>query len=730
MLAFLKARAGQAARLLKSPDTTTQGDMERQLHLLRCSLESSCNGIVICDAAAPDWPIIYANHAFERMTGLARADVLGRSGAILAGGEAEPASREEVARAFAERREAHLVVRIPRKDGGLLWIELSISPITDERGQAGHFVAVLNDVTEQYRCRAELMHAIRHDLLTGLPNRKQMEDQLRAACAVARQQHSSLAVLFIDLDGLKAINDLFGHRVGDQLLVEIAHRMAGVIRTGDVLARMGGDEFIVLLNGIENEGQALGVVERLAQGIARPCRVDDDEIHLTASIGITMSDGCLEEPQELVQQADLAMYKAKQEGRNTWQWYTGELNQYVSERFALRNDLRKAIERNSLELHYQPQVDSRSGRVVAIEALLRWCHPERGPIPAVELIHAAEDAGQVTALGIWVLRTACAFNKELLERGVARVAVTVNVASTLFKRNGFLGMVRDALTDSGLPADLLEIEITESVFLSNVESAVDTLRALRELGVSVAIDDFGTGFSSLTNMRRLPLNKVKIDRAFIQNIISDRHDADITQGIISLAHHLRLKVVAEGVETEAQHLFLKKIQCDAFQGFYFSRPLPGGELVGFLRERRDIVHPQAGEAGPKRQTLLLLDDEENVLRALARVLRRDRYEVLMAGHAQEAFEILAKYDVQVIISDQRMPEMSGTEFLSRVKGLYPDTVRMVLSGYTDLGTITDAINQGEVYKFLLKPWDDENLRSVVSQAFRQAELARRVRDST
>ncbi|MCD6059996.1 MAG: diguanylate cyclase [Moraxellaceae bacterium] len=717
---YLRLAVAQIARVLSGQSVSRQRGAEQQLHLFRHGLDSARNGIVICDALEKDMPIVFANSAFERMTGYAPAEVLGRNCRFLQRDDGDQPGLAELRDSLRRQDGVTVVLRNYRRDGSLIWNELSISPIRNERGLVSHYVGVLNDVTEQKRCETELNHNFHHDRLTGLPNRSLLEERLAAACTAARTRGGRLAVLFVDLDGFKPINDSMGHKVGDELLVEVARRMTGQVRSGDTVARMGGDEFIVLLAGPGRQEDALCVAERVLQALALPYEIGHNELHLTASIGIATSDGCLDDPAKLLQQADLAMYRAKQQGRNNFQCYTSNLDEETRQRLELRNDLRRAIEQDALELYYQPQIDGRSGRVVAIEALLRWNHPERGFIPPAELVQAAEDAGQIGPLSAWVLHAACAFNNRLLKEGQANVAVAVNISGALFRMDNLLGMVRAALERSTLPAALLELEITESVFLGNAEGAIATLQALRELGVKVVLDDFGTGLSSLNNLKRLPINKVKVDRSFIKTIISDRHDAAVMQGIISLAHHLQLQVVAEGVETEAQYHFLKKIQCDCFQGYFLAYPMPYEDLELFLRKPRELGSPVGEESGGKPPTLLLLDDEENILRALTRVLRRDRYEILVATNAHAALEILAMNEVQVIISDQRMPEMSGTEFLSRVKDLYPDTVRIVLSGYTDLKTITDAINQGEVYKFLLKPWDDDNLRSVVAQAFRQA----------
>lgn len=711
---------GETAQLLSLRDITERKEAEKQLRLLQRSLEASYNGVVIVDACIADMPIIYVNPAFERITGYNQTEVLGRNCRFLQGESRDLMRVEEIRCGLSQARDVHVVVRNFRKDGQSFWNDLYISPIFNGQGGITHFVGVQNDISEQKRFEDELSFNASHDILTGLPNRALLEDRLYQGCKISQRYHRSLAIMFIDLDGFKPINDSIGHNLGDLLLIEVAKRMSEQVRPGDTVARMGGDEFIVLLPDLAMEEDVNHVAERLITSISRPYSIQGIELHVTASIGVTISDGNLEQPMQLIQQADLAMYKAKQEGRNNYQWYTSELNLRVSERVTLRNQLQKAIEMEDFELYYQPQIDGRSGRVVGLEALLRWHHPTQGFIPPAVFIPVAEDTGQIIPLSLWVLDTACRQIHSLNEQGMNKLPVAVNISPVQFRRSNFVQSVQTILHKYGLGADALELEITETVLLNNADKAIETLHRLKDLGVRIAIDDFGTGFSSLNYLKRLPIDKVKIDRSFVQEIISDRHDAAITQGIISMAHHLRLKVIAEGVETEPQFAFLKKSHCDEFQGYYFAKPMPFSEVEQYLRHRMLVREPASTEVFEgKMQTLLLLDDEENILRALMRVLRRDGYRILMATRAQDAFELLAKHEIQVILSDQRMPEMSGTEFLSRVKDLYPNTMRMVLSGYTDLKSVTDAINKGAIYKFLTKPWDDELLREDVAQAFRQ-----------
>jgi diguanylate cyclase (GGDEF)-like protein len=386
----------------------------------------------------------------------------------------------------------------------------------------------------------------------------------------------------IDLDGFKSINDSIGHYFGDQVLIEVARRMAEQVRPADTIVRMGGDEFIVLLPDLLRDEDVVPVVERLMASIARPYCIQGIDLHVSASVGITMSDGHLEQPMQLIQQADMAMYKAKQQGRNNFQWYTSDLNQRVCEHARLRNDLQKAIETRSLQLHYQPQIDARTGRVVGIEALLRWEHPEKGFIPPAVFVPVAEDSGQIIPLSLWVLDTACAQLRQLDDQGITGISMAVNISPMHFQRGHFVQYVQATLEKHGLRGEQLELEITESLLLNNAEQAIETLHRLKALGVRIALDDFGTGFSSLSYLKRLPIDKIKIDRSFIREIVTDHHDAAITQGIISMAHHLSLIVVAEGVETASQMEFLKGSRCDIFQGYHFARPMPFATLEAFL----------------------------------------------------------------------------------------------------------------------------------------------------
>lgn len=716
-------------RLLSLRDVTARKEAAEKLHLYKRALDSSYNGIIIADARLPDLPVVYVNKSFERITGYQAIEVMGKNCRFLQGDIRDEKASLLIRQAIAEQKECHVLLKNIRKDGSAFWNSLYLAPVPDDDGKIHYYIGVQNDVSEQKRHEAELEYNANHDLLTGLPNRALLQDRLRQSCQVSSRYQRSVGVMFIDLDGFKLVNDSLGHSTGDRLLVEVANRISHQIRPGDTLARIGGDEFVAVLSDLAHEEDIVLIADRILEAMNQLFVIEQHEIHLSASIGITVSDGKLDEPMQLIQQADIAMFRAKQLGHNNYQWFSKELNNTVGKQLALRNQIQKALAAEEFELYYQPQIDARSGNVIALEALLRW--PQAGEnrfISPVEFIPIAEETGQIVPLSLWVFEQACHYIKTLLAKGMTDLVIAVNVSSTHFQRGNFVGSVEDILKRTALPPRHLELEITETVLFDNSESAIYKLGQLKALGVKISIDDFGTGFSSLNYLKLLPIDKIKIDRSFIQDIVSDQRDAAISKAIIAMAHLLGLKVIAEGVETESQVAFLRKSLCDEYQGYYFARPMPVNELEPFLVNYQQHAHKVTGEAETERQTLLLLDDEENILHALVRLLRRDNYQILTATTAEKAFELLALHDVQVILSDQRMPQMNGTEFLKRVKDLYPETIRIVLSGYTDLRSVTEAINSGAIYRFMTKPWNDVELRQEIQQAFVQYEKKKQVKD--
>lgn len=386
-------------------------------------------------------------------------------------------------------------------------------------------------------------------------------------------------------------------------------------------------------------------------------------------------------------------------------------------------ELRRALVQDELRVYFQPRVNLASGEICGAEALVRWQHPERGLVPPSEFIPLAEDTGLILPLGEWVIRNVCRQQRVWLDGGLSVPPVAVNLSALQFRQKNLVQLIRHELAANQLGAKYLEIEITESTLMDSVDEAAATLQELRATGIKISLDDFGTGHSSLSRLRRLPIDHLKIDQSFVCNLTTEPEDAAICLAIIGLAHNLRMTVIAEGVETEGQANYLRQHHCDEMQGYYFSRPLPVGDFEQLLVQRRTLVLPV--RPANERRTLLLVDDEADVLSALKRMLRLEGYDIITATSAREGLELLSIHPVQVIISDQRMPQMSGSEFLSRVRDLHPHTVRLILSGYADLRSVTEAINHGAIYKFLTKPWDDEMLRMDLREAFRHQELAPR-----
>jgi EAL domain-containing protein (putative c-di-GMP-specific phosphodiesterase class I)/FixJ family two-component response regulator len=491
------------------------------------------------------------------------------------------------------------------------------------------------------------------------------------------------------------------------------------------VGRLGGDEFAVSLSALAAPQDAGLVAGQILKALSAPFHVGDNETYTSASIGVALYPSDSDDIDTLIRNADMAMYGAKAAGGDSYRFYTAEMNERALEKTQLERKLRHALEREEFLLHFQPKADIVTGEISGCEALLRWQSPQDGLVSPDRFIPLLEETGMIVPVGLWVLRAACAQVRAWQNARVRPVPIAINLSARQFQQQDLVAVIAKTLSEHGVAARFLELEITETAAIQNADASIAALRALKDLGVALAIDDFGTGYSSLSYLKRLPVDTVKIDRAFITDLATNPEDASIAQAIINMAHNLGLKVVAEGVETASQLSFLGSHGCDQMQGYYFSRPLPAASMTELLSEGRRLQHPSAdGDGDDGERTLLLLDDEDNVLAALKRLLRQDRYRILTATSARAGFEILANHKVGVILSDQRMPDVTGVDFLRRVKELYPGSVRMVLSGYTDLASVTEAINQGAIYRFLTKPWDDSLLRAHIAEAFRRYSMLR------
>jgi diguanylate cyclase (GGDEF)-like protein/PAS domain S-box-containing protein len=473
--------------------------------------------------------------------------------------------------------------QVYRHDGRIIWISENARAVKNADGSVQFFEGTVVDITERKQHEAELEYQASHDSLTGLPNRSLLRDRIEQAIAKARRDGKLVAVVFVDLDHFKLINDSLGHHVGDRLLLEVADRLMACVRGHDTVARQGGDEFVLVLTEQHDEEETLAIVSRLLEVISQPWVDEEQEYGLSCSVGISYYPQDGDDPDALLRCADAAMYKAKESGRSTYHFYTPELNQAISERLELENSLRHALERDEFRVYYQPRIDVASGRIIGAEALIRWDCPGKGIIPPDSFISITEETGLIIPIGQWILQEACRQNRAWQRAGLPLISISVNLSPIQFRHAGLVQSVADALQQADLDPACLELELTESFVMHDAERINVAMQSLKALGVDIAVDDFGTGYSSLSYLKRFPVDRLKVDKSFVRDIDSDPDDAAIVRAIITLGHALGLKVVAEGVETQAHLEFLQQHGCDELQGYYFSRPVPAAEMEALLR---------------------------------------------------------------------------------------------------------------------------------------------------
>ncbi|AQR67801.1 hypothetical protein BZG29_05045 [Janthinobacterium sp. LM6] len=580
-----RTAALQFANLRLSEDIAARMHNEKSLRLRERIIEVSANAIILCSADAPGYLIEYVNPAFERITGYAAGEVIGQRLEDLQGPEQGRQDMHPITAALREQREGKAIVRNFRKDGSTYWSELFVAPVRDDGdGALSHFVVAQYDISTVMRFEQEMEFQARHDILTGLANRALLRERLEQAMAVTRRSGLPLWVVFIDLDRFKFVNDTLGHDAGDLVLKSVAERLRDATREVDTVARLGGDEFVLLLPQHGNGEPGAAILQRIQDAVAQPLQLGEYEFFLSCCMGVAVYPDDGQNADTLIKHADIAMYRAKEQGRGNWQFYASGMNAGTLERLGLESELRHALERGQFHLEYQPQLDLASGAVVGMEALLRWTHPQLGRIAPASFIGLAEEMGLITPIGDWVLRTACAQARawQLAGHGLLRLAV--NLSARQFKQKNLLHAVAQTLADTGLDAAHLELELTESMVMHDVEQATAIMAKLKGLGVQLSIDDFGTGYSSLAYLRHFPIDVLKIDKTFVSDITHSDDDAAIVRAIISLAHSLRLKVIAEGVETAQQLDFLRQHGCDQMQGYLFSRPLAAAAFETLLLE--------------------------------------------------------------------------------------------------------------------------------------------------
>jgi diguanylate cyclase (GGDEF)-like protein/PAS domain S-box-containing protein len=688
-----------------------------ELQRFRGAMDATSDAIFLVDARS--MAMLDVSDGACRMLGFSREALLRIDPVAL--GLAERAQLERYAEEDAAPREHDIAeTELLRADGqGAVPVEISWQlQLQDELRT---LVGVARDISERLHAQQRLKHMANYDTLTGLPNRTLFFHTLRDAIELAQDKSWRIAVLFITLDRFKVINDSLGPALGDELLRQFSTRLVRCVRLRDTVGRLGGDEFALILtmNREQKEEEAVAVANEVREALRTPFDLHGQEAALTASIGIAMYPDDALDPGTLVKYADVAMVRAKEAGRDGYRFFTAGMNVQVLARLDLEIALRRALDEEQFELYYQPKLDLNTGRVSGVEALLRWRRPGFGLVYPAEFVPVMEETGMVVRVGTWLIGEACRQIAVWNAQGVRDVRVAVNVSSRQFVEGDLQGDILAAIERHGIDPGLLELELTESALMSNAEHTIEVLASLKRIGIRIAIDDFGTGYSSLAYLKRFPIDKLKIDIAFVRDITTNPDDAAIALAIISMAHSLHMQVIAEGVESRAQMALLRRHRCDEMQGFHFSRAVPAEQLARLVLENRAQPSRPAGGGEDNVQTLLIVDDDVNMLAALHRLFRRDHYRVLTAASPAEAFEMLALYTVQVVLCDQRMPAMSGTEFLSRVKEMYPDTMRIILSGYAGVEDVLDSINRGAIYRFYMKPWDDNELRDNVRLAFRQ-----------
>ena len=525
--------------------------------------------------------VMFLNRMAEKMTGWSREEALGRPvvevlrvidgmGGTTVPDAVESAMNGEKTAATTKNGSNCILIR---RDGLESGVEITVTVVHDRDGVVTGVVAAFHDVTMARARSLEMSHQAQHDALTDLPNRILFTDRLTQAISLAERQSKQLALMFVDIDHFKKINDSLGHAVGDKLLQSVASRLVACVRRTDTVSRLGGDEFVVLLSQVEREEDAAFSARKILRSLAEPHLIDSKSVDVSVSVGVSTYPTDGPDPESLMNKADTAMYEAKQHGRNNYQFFRPEMQAGLADRQLLERDLRYALGRNEFLLHYQPKFNLQTGEMAGVEALVRWRHPQRGMIAPAQFVPIAEECGLILSIGRWVLLEACKQSRAWSDRGLGVVPVAVNVSAAEFGDKDFLSGVRAVLIATGVDPANLELELTETVLMADAESAVEKLRALKAIGVQLAIDDFGTGFSSFTYLQRFPVDALKLDQSFVHEITEDNADAPILTAMINIGNSLKQRVIAEGIETRAQLRFLQRHDCSQGQGYYFSRPV-------------------------------------------------------------------------------------------------------------------------------------------------------------
>ncbi|MDP1525177.1 MAG: EAL domain-containing protein [Rhodocyclaceae bacterium] len=552
---------------------------EQDLRIAATAFEAQ-EAILITDTQST---IVRVNRAFSRITGFAPDEVIGRKPSHFKSGRHDAEFYRQMWATLAREGSWSGEIWDRRRDGEVFPKWLTITAVVDAAGKPTHYVGNFIDITEQKTAEANMLRLAYHDALTGLPNRFSLRERMEQVIALAKRDRSRFALMLIDLDHFKQINDSLGHLVGDQLLIEVGKRLTESVRESDIVARLGGDEFVVVLNAQETPDTARHLAEKITDVLSTPFQIANNELRTSPSIGICLFPDDADELDELLKHADVAMYQAKAQGRGRYQFFTPEMQAAVTHRMQIENDLRNALTEKQFVLHYQPQVDLRTGHIFGVEALVRWQHPQRGLIPPADFIPIAEETGLIDGIGNWVIDTACRQLQVWKSRGLPELSMSINISVGQFRDKTLAERIRATAHAADILPHCIDLEVTETMAMASPNETIEVLHALQRQGISLSIDDFGTGYSSLAYLKLLPFNTLKIDRTFVMDIETDANDAGICDVTVLLAHKLGRETIAEGVETAGQLKFLLSIGCEKVQGYLISKPLPADDAEAFIR---------------------------------------------------------------------------------------------------------------------------------------------------
>lgn len=559
-------------RVYSFRDVTQKRLAQDELRIRERAIEASTHGIAIIDIAKHENKVIYVNKAFERTTGYSEQQAVGKSLITLLGSNSEEVNNKRIELAIRELREETVEMESVKRNGEVFWCEISVAPVKDSFGNVKHYICIINDITQRRDMENQLLMQATYDSLTNLPNRVLLMDRVDQAILQCKKKKSIMAFLFLDLDRFKMTNDTLGHTMGDKLLQAISNRLLIATDDFDTVARLGGDEFVILLSELDSFQQAEVLAQQVLHAIEKPIQIEQHSLKITASLGISYFPRDGGDYETLLKSADLSMYHAKDSGRNTYRVYEPEMNRRVINHMQLDSALRDAIKNKELFLVYQPLIDLKQSKVVGFEALMRWHSKVLGLVSPVDFIPMAEENGLILEMGEWAMHEACKQMKIWQKQGLTNLSVAVNISGRQFRQNNLPDMISRALRSSGLQAEYLELELTESLLIEDIEHVVETMYALKDMGTKLVIDDFGTGYSSLSYLKQFPVDKLKIDRSFISEMASNPNDAAIAKAIINLGHSLNIQVLAEGIENEYQRDFVISHGCDFAQGYFYKAP--------------------------------------------------------------------------------------------------------------------------------------------------------------